>query len=66
MTAPKRTYPSNELREAKKTAKAFGWGLWKFHKSKTKAKGAERGYYIGPQLPAVMDKPSIEVTEIPL
>lgn len=64
MTAPKRKYPSNELKEARKVAKQFGWGLWKFSKAKTRLKDAEKGYYVGPQLPDAMNKPSITLTEL--
>lgn len=64
MTAPKRKYQSNELKEARKIAKQFNWGLWKFSKAKTPLKDAEKGYYVGPQLPAAMNKPSITVTEL--
>jgi len=60
MTAPVRKYASNEAREAKKTAKAFGWGMWKWKNTATK----EKGYYVGPQLPQTLQKKSIEVAQV--
>jgi hypothetical protein len=59
MAAPKRWFETNQFNVAKKIATKFDWDLFRF--KKTTRAGVVKGIYIGPDLPAQLQKPCITI-----